>query len=366
MNMMMEAEGPIFTIRSYHYSSAAQVAAFAETIDPNNLRHLRVIGLPISWARPIITQVGLISLSLEGCDWDVQDLEEVDKDQSVLRTIELLGCNIDDKGFEIIMDSFPMLRNLAFYRRVDDDESHFDLIGDALRRQGLMEKLIFRDDCLAPLGTPLGSLSGLTKLTDLEIDMDFLIDSPLYEGTSNWSLVDVLPASLVRLTLHVESEEVAELWFRRKVEELLRAARFAELEFVGAPRPFGDMLIEVAQRVADGPRPWLTDRVGGMIRLPGPRPIHTYNCVQAATLFKRVVRYLDESYAGAYQRAVRRVDPQYNPDDHDNCTPNMAPGFPSLAQGVHHHGVIGLGLPGPGPAVLQLLGLESDDDMLEA
>ncbi|KAI1434253.1 hypothetical protein GGR50DRAFT_418289 [Xylaria sp. CBS 124048] len=44
----------------------------------------------------------------------------------------------------------------------------------------------------------------------------------------------------------------------------------------------------------------------------------------------------------------------------------MAPGFPSLAQGVHHHGVIGLGLPGPGPAVLQVLGLESDDDMLEA
>ncbi|TGJ86615.1 hypothetical protein E0Z10_g2138 [Xylaria hypoxylon] len=206
-------------------------------------------------------------LVLQRCTWDMLAGMVRDLRQEKVRIIHLAESYVAYWGFEDIMTAFPNLRELVYYRPCDEEFSQYHEVGDVFRKFGQgLESLKFFNDALMPFETPLGSLQSLVSLKTLEIPLEMLIgfrpnpregyyeyldaafdpDEVLdydeeHEAWGDWSFLELLPTSLEKLTIDLESPKT-DVYFNTyerygvKFEELLIAdRRFDKLEYVRAP-----------------------------------------------------------------------------------------------------------------------------------
>ncbi|KAI8628464.1 hypothetical protein F5Y19DRAFT_141168 [Xylariaceae sp. FL1651] len=209
---------------------------------------------------------GVQKLVLDHCFWDLLTNLRGQSNSQVSR-VELLGCNINEHGFKDILTSFDQLRQLVYYRPVDETDTDFDLIGEVLEEHGHhLEHLEMHNDALMPFYSPVGSLQGLVSLKTLDMHLELLIgfrENPregydeymdgafdtdqvlnyqdIHADVGDWSLVELLPASLEDLTLFVEDPKIDTYFntyaeYGAKFEELITAeSRFPKLRRVKAP-----------------------------------------------------------------------------------------------------------------------------------
>jgi hypothetical protein len=198
---------------------------------------------------------------------------------SKVHTITLSGCSIGGEGFEDILIRFGNLREIVYYRKYDEWDTHLDGIGEVLQKQGQkLEHLQMHNDSFMPFCTPVGSLANLANLKTLDMHLEYLIGfrvnpregydeysdagyfgedediesyDEIHERVGDWSLIELLPsASLEQLSLYVECPKIFTYFntyerYGAKFEALLAAdRRFKKLRTVSAPylKPVADEL----------------------------------------------------------------------------------------------------------------------------
>ncbi|KAI1192889.1 hypothetical protein F5X97DRAFT_62525 [Nemania serpens] len=205
-------------------------------------------------------------IELINCEWSLRAQVPLSI-HTEARIVHLLGTNISWNGFSDLMICFPFMHTLVYSRPADEIDTHFDLVGDVLAHQGTgLEHLTMLNENYMPFCSPLGSLTALTNLKSLEIHLELLIgfrenpigyaeysDSEIFDPddvldydeisryAGDWSLVDLLPTSLEKLTLYVEDPKL-DVYFNTyerygaKIEELLAAEHlFEKLTDISAP-----------------------------------------------------------------------------------------------------------------------------------
>ncbi|KAI0799249.1 hypothetical protein GGR55DRAFT_510962 [Xylaria sp. FL0064] len=212
------------------------------------------------------------------------------------REVVLVDTLIGDRVFQEMFLNLPALRTLVYYRP-SNEPTHIDLVGQVMVRFGWkLEHLVLRNESLYPFEQSIDSLVRLRKLKTLEIDLEFLIgfrdipardfdeymDSPfvndeeeqdfdeIHESFGDWALVDLLPTSLEKLTLHIDYPKLNVYFntyerYGAKFEQLLRAeARFRKLEFIEAPDIAG-VLSGLDRSIADN---WIPEGRSVIRRIP--------------------------------------------------------------------------------------------------
>ncbi|KAI1146068.1 hypothetical protein F4825DRAFT_473085 [Nemania diffusa] len=246
-------------------------------------QHLRFYDMRVSRIAFALVHPSAVTLELVHCQWDLATQIPVSRNIPA-RTILLVGTRISDYGFSTILENFPNLRTLSYYRPADEIDTHFDMVGQELATSGQnLEHLTMLNENLMPFATPVGSLKKLTNLKTLEIDLELLIgfreipnedydeymDSGLvepdtmldyeeiHEQAGDWCLLDLLPASLEELTLHLENPKLDTYFYNyerygAKLEELLKAEHlFPNLTCISAPR-----LAEVSEKIGGRQAGW--------------------------------------------------------------------------------------------------------------
>ncbi|KAI1827350.1 hypothetical protein F4861DRAFT_405537 [Xylaria intraflava] len=319
---------------------------------------IRFSDLPVSRFAFLFQHPRAQKLVLYNCSWGHVPMRA--NENSLVKKIDLVNTSIDDGGFNDILVGFSNLRELSYSRPVEETGGHFDLIGNVLREHGSkLEHLTMINDSLMSFDTAIGSLGLLESLKTIEISLELLIGfrknpvgyddygdeafvgqtedpdyNAIHEQAGDWSLVNLLPTSLEKLTLYVETPKL-DVYFNTharygaKLEALLTAdCRFAKLISVKAPNLDG-----VVQRIDNRLTSWLSDGMGTIIRLPHSRWTE-FTCFEKAILFNRISADLHPEFVAAYHRIVFDEDMRYSPDEHINCTTNCyVTGYPSLAVG---------------------------------
>jgi hypothetical protein len=212
-----------------------------------------------------------------------------------VRRIDLIDTSIDDRGFESILTGFSQLTELVYFRPTDETETDFDMIGGVLKEYGQrLEHLQMHNVSLMPFYTPVGSLHTCTSLKTLNMDLELLVgfhenprgghneyldasieedEEPLiydeiYDEVVDWSLVKLLPTSLVKLTLWVEEPKIDAYYntyerYGAKFEELLTSDDHSQnLQSVTA-----SFLEPVAEKLRGTLTGWVMDG-STMVRMP--------------------------------------------------------------------------------------------------
>ncbi|KAI3321090.1 hypothetical protein HD806DRAFT_212543 [Xylariaceae sp. AK1471] len=256
---------------------------------------LRFFNFLVSEIDFILVHPGVKKLELNGCSWNLMtDIPQ--QNRSRVRKIDLFGCSINEKGFKDILTRFSELKELVYCRPLDEIDTHFDMIGYVLEEYGHhLEHLKMHNESLLPFCTPVGPLQACMNLKTLDMHLELLIgflenprdgqdeymdagfddeeeDAPnydeIYAQVKDWSLVEVLPNSLEKLTLWVEEPKLATYYntyerYGAKFEELLTSdRRFPKLRSVTAPK-----LELVAEKLHGRLTGWILDGFT-MARIP--------------------------------------------------------------------------------------------------
>ncbi|KAI2636741.1 hypothetical protein GGS21DRAFT_45696 [Xylaria nigripes] len=264
-------------------------------------------------------------VNLYNCKWDLLS-EQTGHPNSLVHTVGLVECSIDDTGITDILLGFPKLRKLTYYHSADEEYTHFDMIGRALRIDGRqLEHLTIRHQYYQAFATSIGPLYDLNNLTTLEIDLELLAGfhpSPpafevslenhdmsatgeidydaLYEEVGDWSLVNILPTSLVELKVHVDQDKFTTYYnkyerYGAKFEALLASDhRFAHLICIKAPNLNGAVRA-TRNRLTN----WLSDSMGTIIRLPRPM-VMTLTGEEKQVVRDRIRKYFHSQFLMLY------------------------------------------------------------------
>ncbi|KAI8948983.1 hypothetical protein F4801DRAFT_429977 [Xylaria longipes] len=251
---------------SYSESETFEITSDCDSNDPGILtaKRVRLVDLEVSEFGYLLAKPNVEELEFSSCYWDNAKLPK--SENTSVRAIRLVDTTMDEMGFNKILCKIPHLKSLVYFRPADECDTGFDMMGGELAKHGQnLEHLELWNDALMPFYSPFGSLHTLTKLKTLEMDLELLIgfrdnprnwddymdggfvseeeEEPDYEeinsDAGDWSLVKLLPPSLEKLTLEIDTPKLSvyfntyERW-EAKFEELLTADQFDKLHWVRA------------------------------------------------------------------------------------------------------------------------------------
>ncbi|KAI1301078.1 hypothetical protein F5Y03DRAFT_219205 [Xylaria venustula] len=283
---MSYAPGEVFVIdaSSGQSSSATEIRLDSRL---TTAKCLRIVGQTVSDVSFLLAHPLVEKIEFENCKYPVgtvvpSNSGHVPGAQEIVfvNTTYALSCFFD------VFDSFPKLRKLTYFYSSDEPDEDFSDVAFALRNRGqLLEALAMHNDDSRPFFSWIGSLAHMTHLKSLEIDLEFLIgfrpiphgdwdeytDSAyaveegadydeIHESFGKWSFVELLPASLEKLTIEIDSPKV-EVYFNTyerlgaKYEQLMTAVEdFPNLKYVEA-----ESIDLVAERAGDRLADWVLE-----------------------------------------------------------------------------------------------------------
>lgn len=207
---------------------------------------------------------------------------------SKVKEVIFVETHVHPIALEQFLQNCLEIHTVRYYKPQDMEDVDFHAYGKAIMRYGKNLKHIeILNEALGGFGTPIGkSFAGLSKLESLEVHLEVIIGhrknpegwsdygqtvsgsvddyepidyQNINKSFGEWNLVELLPHSLNKLTLHIEEPKLVVYYntyesYGAKLEELFTNTKFSHLTYVEAPR-----LDAVAAKLGEAYNGWMLE-----------------------------------------------------------------------------------------------------------